>query len=196
VTTSESNRRVRLSTVLGLREGAQSRSHEALTALHKLSQKPQLYAGLRRSYQSDSVGEDGRPEELPGEFQKVQLDAEDVLTQLAGAVSRFWDVQLTMDDADTKAFADVVVTASDGTQRTLLERVPVTTLLFLEKRLTDVRTFVKKLPVLDPEHDWTKSEQTGLYETRPVLTARPLWTRSEREVPRPPGARMDRMEQA
>ena len=36
----------------------------------------------------------------------------------------------------------------------LLTGVPVTYLLFLDKKLVDMLTFVRKLPVLADEHEW------------------------------------------
>jgi hypothetical protein len=50
--------------------------------------------------------------------------------------------------------------------------VPVTYLLFLEKQLTDLYTFVDKLPALDPSEHWTFSESAGHYAADPVQTTR------------------------
>ena len=54
----------------------------------------------------------------------------------------------------------------------LAAEVPVTFLLFLEKQLTDLRTFVDKLPVLDGNETWYDDPNTGLYRTDAVQTHR------------------------
>jgi hypothetical protein len=48
----------------------------------------------------------------------------------------------------------------------------VSFLLFLEKQLTDIRTFVGNLPVLDPAESWSEDKNSGLYRTEPTSTHR------------------------
>jgi hypothetical protein len=61
------------------------------------------------------------------------------------------------------ARADVVV---DG--RVLVKDAPATFLLFLEKQLSDLSTFVGKMAELDPAEDWSPDPSTGLYKTAPT----------------------------
>ncbi|HEY4384716.1 MAG TPA: hypothetical protein VGN34_09610, partial [Ktedonobacteraceae bacterium] len=63
--------------------------------------------------------------------------------------------------------ADVVV---DGT--TLLSQVPATYLLFLEKQLVDLHTFIKKLPVLDASELWTFDPSADCWATEPIQTTK------------------------
>ena len=65
------------------------------------------------------------------------------------------------------AKADVVV---DG--QALLKDVPVAYLLFLEKQLVDLHTFVRKLPVLDASESWEYDSSADCYATEPVQTVR------------------------
>ena len=44
--------------------------------------------------------------------------------------------------------------------------------LFLEKQLTDVKTFVSQLPVLDVAEDWKTDANSGLMRTDPTKTSR------------------------
>lgn len=44
--------------------------------------------------------------------------------------------------------------------------------MFLEKQLTDLFTFVKTIPVLDPAEEWTKDLNSGLQKTAPSQTHR------------------------
>jgi hypothetical protein len=82
-------------------------------------------------------------------------------------LTQLFDVTATKDWANTRARADVVV---DG--QTLLTQVPATYLLFLEKQLVDLHTFVKKLPVLDAAESWTFDPSADAWATEPVQTAK------------------------
>jgi len=55
-----------------------------------------------------------------------------------------------------------------GRPTPLLADVPVTYLLFLEKQLTDLRTFVDKLPVLDPSVVWLQDPSSGDWRSEPA----------------------------
>ncbi|MEO1645437.1 MAG: hypothetical protein AAFR67_09645, partial [Chloroflexota bacterium] len=77
------------------------------------------------------------------------------------------DVTATKDWANGDAKADVVVEGE-----TLLSDVPVTYLLFLEKQLTDLHTFINKLPTLDPSELWSYDEATDAWATEPVQTTK------------------------
>jgi hypothetical protein len=48
----------------------------------------------------------------------------------------------------------------------------VSYLLFLEKQLTDLHTFVKKLPLLDAAEDWNFDESADYWRTEQVRTIR------------------------
>lgn len=90
-----------------------------------------------------------------------------MLRATAGTLTRLFDVTATKDWANRTAAADVVV---DGT--VLLPQVPVPYLLFLEKQLTDLHTFVRKLPVLDASEAWNLDPSTDAWKTDPVRTIR------------------------
>lgn len=149
----------KLTVILGLLKGARTRTHTNVSNLHHQSTKPALYAGQIRTYEPR---EDGG-EQRPAESQKVQLRAPEVLGELAEHLTRHWDLALWRDEGNTVARADVVV---DDT--TILENVPATFLLFLEKQLNDWRTAVTKLPTLATDQSWTYDGATGLYRTEPV----------------------------
>ncbi|NUR61280.1 MAG: hypothetical protein HOV87_21855 [Catenulispora sp.] len=153
----------KLSQIIAIEKGVKSKSYADLTQAHHDVQKQALLTGLSRTYQPKD--EDG--EQLPPEATRVQVKAEDVLRQIAGNLTRLFDVTATKDWANCAARADVVV---DG--RTLLRDVPVSYLLFLEKQLTDLHTFVKKLPVLDAAESWTHDPASDWYRTEPVRTMR------------------------
>src|ERR1051326_7833190 len=153
----------KLNQFIAVEKGVKSKSFQDLTEAHHAVQKPALLSGISRVYQP----KDEEGEQLPPESTKVQVKTEEILRDMAASVTRLFDVTATKDWANCAARADVTV---DG--RTLLRDVPVTYLLFLEKQLTDLHTFVKKLPVLDAAESWTHDPGTDWYRTEPVRTLR------------------------
>ena len=146
----------KLNQIIAVEKGVKSKAHQDLTAAHHGLQKAGLLAGISRTYQP----KDEEGEQLPPESTPVQLKAEDVLRETAKTLTRLFDVTATKDWANCTARADVTV---DG--RVLVSDVPVSYLLFLEKQLIDVNTFVRKLPVLDASEAWPR--------TRPPTRGRP-----------------------
>ncbi|MFD0686222.1 DUF7873 family protein [Actinomadura fibrosa] len=153
----------KLNQIIAVEKGAKSRAQRELTDLHHRLQKAALLSGISRTYQPlDDEGE-----VLPPESTRVQVKAEAMLAEAARALTRLFDITATKDWANCDARADVVV---DG--RTILADVPVSHLLFLEKQLTDLHTFVDKLPVLDAAESWTFDESADVWRTEPVRTTR------------------------
>ena len=155
----------KLSQIIVVEKGIKSDAARRVTDLHRDVQKQPLLSGISRSYQPRD--DDG--DKLPPESTRVQVKADDVLAEASQILTRLFDVTLTKDIANCKATADVVVNGEP-----LLKAVPVTYLLFLEKQLTDVHTFVAKLPLLDPAEDWEDAIDpvTGCWKTRPAQTVR------------------------
>jgi len=159
----------KLNQIIAVEKGVKSKSFQELTQAHQDLQKPALLAGISRAYQPKD--EDG--EQLPPESTRVQVKAEDVLRATAATLTKLFDVTATKDWANRTACADVTV---DG--QLLLAQVPVPYLLFLEKQLTDLSAFVRKLPVLDAAESWNLDPSTDAWKTEQVRTIR------TRKVPR------------
>jgi hypothetical protein len=153
----------KLNQIIAVEKSVKSKAFQELTEAHHAAQKPALLSGISRVYQPKD--EDG--EQLPPESTKVQVKSEELLRDMAATITRLFDVTATKDWANCQATADVTV---DG--QTLLRNVPVTYLLFLEKQLTDLHTFVKKLPVLDAAESWTFDAGADCYRTEAVRTIR------------------------
>ena len=153
----------KLNQIIAVEKGIKSKSFQDLTEAHHAMQKPALLSGIARSYQA----KDEEGEQLPPESTKVQNRAEHVLGQIATTLTKLFDVTATKDATNCVAKADVVVD-----DRVLLAEVPVTYLLFLEKQLTDLHTFIKKLPVLDAADSWVFNDSADCWSTEPVRTIR------------------------
>ena len=154
----------RLNQMLALRKGVVAANEKTFTDAYQVLQKPALLTGISKTYQPKA--EDG--DHLPGDRQIVQVKVPDVVADVKTAMSNLFDIHATIDTTNQLARAAVVV---DGVRIT--EDLPVATLLTLEKKLTDLVTFVSKLPLLDPTVEWTADETTdNVWRTEPVKTER------------------------
>ncbi len=153
----------RLNQVLAVEKGTKTRVYNEITQIDKGLQKTELLSGIARSY---TPKEDGG-QQLPPESKNVQVTVPNAVELLRSGIAEWFDITATKDWANQDAKADIVV---DGT--TLLADVPPTFLLFLEKQLTDLRTLIGRLPVLDPADEWTWSDNSAAYTTRPSESLR------------------------
>jgi hypothetical protein len=165
---------MKLHQLLALLPNIKDQASRAKTDVYQLAQKTPLFQGLSRVYSPRE--ENGYV--YPPETKSVQFKAQDLLAKFQAAVKEFIDLAATQDYANCSAKANVVV---DGV--VLLENVPVTNLLFLEKQVEDLRIFVNSLPVLDLDKEWTYSDSRGCYVSSPKETVKTKkiteWTYSD-----------------
>lgn len=159
-----------LNQIIAVEKGVRSKTTRELTDAHRATQTPDRLSGITRTYQPRD--EDG--EKLPGESTLVQETVEQLNERVADTLTRLFDVTATKDWANADAAADVVVLGDDDVPDFILEDVPVTYLLFLEKELEKVRTYVAKLPTLDPAFKWEPAPTAGegVWRTVPVVTTK------------------------
>jgi hypothetical protein len=153
----------KLNQVIAVEKSVKSKAHADLTEAHQQLQKPALLSGLSRTYRA----KDDEGERLPPESTRVQVRTQEVLRRTADVLTQLFDVVATKDWANCEARADVVVD-----DKVLIAKAPVTYLLFLEKQLVDLHTFVKKLPVLDPSESWVEDASQDCFATEAVETVR------------------------
>jgi hypothetical protein len=154
---------VKLNQVIAIEKGVKSRALQEITEAHHSLQKPAILSGISRTYRP----KDEEGEQLPPEATRVQMKAEEIIQKTSDVLTKLFDVVATKDWANCEAKADVVV---DG--NVLLSQVPATYLLFLEKQLVDVHTFIKKLPVLDASETWGFDASADCWATEPVQTTK------------------------
>lgn len=153
----------KLCQIIAVEKSVKSKAHTGITEIYQKMQKPALITGISRTYRPK---EDGG-EQLPSESTKVQLSAGEFLKDVARVMTDLFDVTATKDFANCVATADVVVG-----DVTIATAVPVTYLLFLEKKLVDIHTFVSKIPTLDPSEEWTFDPNAGCFASKPAETTR------------------------
>jgi hypothetical protein len=152
-----------LHTILALAKGMKSQEYADLSSYHKLSQKHELFNGLIKTYRK--LNEDG--EDLPSERKRVQQTVPQVIAEVRSKKQEYLTIEARREWTNCAAKADIVVNG-----QVLVGQVPVTYLLFLEKQLVDLRTFIEKLPTLDTAEDWMSDANSGLFKTAPVETHR------------------------
>ena len=144
----------RLNQIIAITAGKKAQAHKTITEAYQTLQKAALLEGVSRHYKP----RDDEGEQLPPEKKLVQAKVYQSVEAVKEALTELFDVVATQDHANCQARADLVV---DGL--TLAKGVPVTHLLFLEKQLVDLHTFVEKLPTLDPGESWEYSEDADCY---------------------------------
>ena len=127
---------------------------EAITNAYHAIQKAELFGGISRTY----TPRDDEGERFPPESKIAQTSVPAILEAVTGPLTEMFDTVLTQDMANTVACGSIL---------DLGLGVPVTYMLFLEKQLTDLITFVGKLPVLDPSEAWHWDENANCYASAP-----------------------------
>lgn len=153
----------KLNQIIAVTAGKKTQAQKAVTEAHQNLQKATLLDGIARTYKP----KDDEGEQLPPEKKQVQLKVKDAVQAVTTTLTDLFDVVATQDFANTQAKANVVV---DG--QTVLRDVPVTLLLFLEKQLVDLHTFVEKLPTLDPAETWRYNSDVDAFASEPYQTTK------------------------
>jgi hypothetical protein len=151
----------KLNQILAIEKGVKNRVKSNMTKLYHASQKPALFDGLDKKYQPKD--EDG--ETYPPEHKEIQFRAHQVIKQTRQNLTELFNTTATKDWANCEARADIEI---DG--QTILNNVPVTYLLFLEKQVEDLITSMTAMPTLDSSMRWSKDEAAGTHYSDEIVT--------------------------
>ncbi|RJQ27122.1 hypothetical protein C4577_02270 [Candidatus Parcubacteria bacterium] len=148
----------KLNQVVAAAAGKKKSHTETITECYHFIQKPALFDGIEKTYRpKDEVNGD----KLAGESKRVQARVGEMLEKVSKTMVDMIDTVATQDWGNCKAVADIKIN-----DEILAERVPVTHLLWLHHQLTDLETFITKLPTLDPAEVWDHDAAQDLYATR------------------------------
>jgi len=152
----------KLNQIVAIEKGEKARIQKELNEHFSLLSKGTLVNGIQRTFKPfvDEIGA-----QRPAESTHVQVKATEVIASVTDLLTRLFDVTATKEWANMSAVANVVVNG-----KVLLEKVPVTYLLFLEKQLAEVANFVRKLPTLDPTERWNYDSNSEVWKTEAVGT--------------------------
>lgn len=153
----------KLNQIVAVVSGKKTRNEKEFGDLNKLLQKHELFSGFNRTYEPLEQGGESLPPESKvavKSVQEISSDAQAILVDTMDAVA-------TQEKGNCGAKSDVLV---DGD--VVLSDVPIAVLLYLEKQLNDLHTFVGNFPTLDPAEQWKVDTNTGSYITDAVKAHR------------------------
>lgn len=153
----------KLNQVLAIEKGIKNRVTSRVTQLRNACQKSGLFNGFSKEFRPKEEG----GETFPPERHDVQFRTGRVQAEVQKHLVELFDITASKDYANCEARANV---EADGT--VLLENVPVTYLLFLEKQLEHLGTVIDSLPTLDTAVRWKRDEATGQYVSDEQVTHR------------------------
>jgi hypothetical protein len=154
---------MKLNQVIAIEKDVKARAGSVLTELYHTAKKPEFFNGFTRVHAKKNDDD----EDVPSERKLVQFAMPKVLAAIQLAMSGMIDVTAQKDAANMKASAPVII---DG--REITPPLPVTTLIMLEKLVTDLRTFFGQIPELDLAENWEANKDTGLFRSDGVSTNR------------------------
>lgn len=153
---------MKLNQIIALVQGKKARVAKYMTTVHHGWHKDRI-AGISRTY--SPLADDG--EQFPPESRVVQARVGTELNKLQKQLSDLYDVVATQEMANTMAIGAITVKGEK-----ILEKVPITILLFLEKQLTDLKTLAQNLPTLPTDKAWTWDEAKNCWATQPEQTVK------------------------
>lgn len=156
-----------LSQVVAVERKARQKDNDTGKELKKQLQVPSLVTGLTKTFKPKDAE---TPEEYFGrdEYQLVALTVRDALAESARHSAAALDLIATKDKTNQVASATLVVGGNE-----ILKNIPISHLLFLEDYLTEWRTVLAVLPVLDPSRKWEEDDsRQGLYKSAVEITDR------------------------
>lgn len=160
---------VRLNQIIAVVQGKKTRTTRAVTEAHH-GWASELFTGISRTYTPNDADD---TETLPPESKRVQKLVRDVVKEATEHLANLWDAVATQEYGNCEARADIKIG-----DEIILDDVPVGVLLFLEKQLTDLHTFVSGMPVLPDDREWDWDGTKGCY------AADTVWQNRTRKTPK------------
>jgi len=151
----------KLCQIVAVTTGKKSRLEKERDSIYKQIQKAPLFDGLTRIYHP--LNEDG--ETFPPEKKNIQYSVKEGIDAFSEVMTDLLDCTATQDYNNCEAKADIKV---EG--KIIKDQVPVTHLMFLEKQLIDIQTFLSHLPTLDPAESWKWEETAACFKSEPSLS--------------------------
>jgi hypothetical protein len=149
--------------IVAVVSGKKTRADKIITECYHRLQHGAALKGFTRTFQPNVEG----GETYPDEKMVLQVKAKDVVETAVAEWEDLINLIAAQDCGNTVAKANVIV---NGT--TLLENVPATHLLYLEKQLDHMRTFYTRLPILDPAEVWEYESGSEVHRSHPVVTSK------------------------
>jgi hypothetical protein len=152
---------MKLHQVIALVAGKKARAQKLLTEVHH-GWNEKAISGMTRTYIPKA--EDG--DQFPPESKQVHVQVASKIAAVVTKLAEYYDIVATQEGANTTAGAYMAV------EGLTLGVLPVTVILFLERQLVDLHAFVKTLPTLPADREWSWDENRNCYSTRAIETVK------------------------
>jgi hypothetical protein len=138
-----------------------------MAQLQAVAGQPGQFEGHARDHEPVLAVADGGVK-LPSEGKRVRATVEEVLWLAQKALTRHWDLALTLDHANAAAKGDVTFGS------VTLKDMPVGHMLWLSREVEALIKLVAALPELDPAKNWSaEGAEPGQVRSEPARTPRP-----------------------
>ncbi len=154
---------LRMNQVIAISNGEKSRKQKVLSKVYHELLQSTLFEGISKRY--NPLDEEG--ERLPDEDKKVQLTVQQAVKEATEVLENMFNIVAMLDMGNCLAKANVIID-----DIVLLQDIPATHLIFLEKQLVDIETFINTFPILDPAEDWEWSDKVACYASKPRASHR------------------------
>lgn len=127
-----------------------------------LSTKQTIFTGMTKSH--EIFAEESQHLKQATEYKEVQSTVKEQLDFAGAALAAYWDVTLQKEEANQRAFADIVVNG-----QTIASDVPSIVLLGMEKKLTQLLGMYNGIPTLDAAKAWEidpGQPKPGIFRTK------------------------------
>lgn len=148
---------MKMNQVIAIANGEKGRMQKVISKVYQKLQKPALFQGITRTFKPI----DADAEKYPDEGTIVQLTVQQAIEEGIAVMVDAFNIVATQDCGNQIAKADVKVD-----DKVVIKDVPATHLIFLEKQLKDVETFVDTFPTLDPAREWEYSDDASCYKSK------------------------------
>jgi hypothetical protein len=152
----------RLNQLLAIQKTRTADAEDEFTQIYHLLKRQGAFEGFSKRFDSSVEGLT-----LPSEKTNVVAAVPNLMKQVRATLTNLFDLVATRDSTNGVARANVVVNG-----QTILENVPSTTLIFLDKQMTDLWTVLSKMPTLDAALTWTWDADNGVYRSDEQWTFR------------------------
>lgn len=156
---------IRLCEIIAIHKSRKPQLYKEITDLHHKNRNTTIFSGMKKTY--EPLDEEGA--KYPPDNQKVQCTVKELVELIKENFKELFELTATIDYGNKFATADVKIG-----ETILVEQAPVPFLLFLEKQLNDIRTFITDLPVLTEDENWKYDEVLELYKTEPIIRQRTI----------------------
>lgn len=159
-----------LNAVLGAEQNLRPRVHREISELYKQLSVAELFVGRISTYEPlDEVN----GEQLPDDYQRVQLTAVEVWGRVRELLVELFDVTAARDFTNgdgVDAVADIVVGGN-----VLVADAPAPYLIWLDRQLDNVKNMVDRMPTLPATSEWTIDDSVrGVYISAEARTRREI----------------------